>query len=66
MKNLLAVLSALASVTSMAFAQENRTNREVVATKDAPRPSGRIRRLSKRVGSSSHPDKSHLIPPQAN
>ena len=36
MKTLLALLFALALVPSMAFAQENRANREVVATKDAP------------------------------
>ena len=41
MKTLLTLLFAWSLVTSMAtFAQENKVNREVVATKDAPQPIG--------------------------
>ena len=40
MKKLLTLLIALALFMSVGFAQENKANREVVLTKDAPQPIG--------------------------
>jgi 2-iminobutanoate/2-iminopropanoate deaminase len=40
MKKLLTLLIALALFTSLGFAQEQKVNREVVLTKDAPQPIG--------------------------
>jgi hypothetical protein len=62
MKKCLSLLFALALMTSVS----SHIRRKSLRLKTRPNPSGRIRRRSKRVGSSSHPGKLRLIPRQAN